>query len=680
MSNSTDGNKSITGFTETLPAEQNDFNTVLRYIKNIISSNKEYMDEELRYITIQLVDVAFSVLLKYKQYDLLGIIFQFILESNAYIEVKKNIVHQLINFANNGQWDHFWDCGMSLGLPKPSIIKTVEAQAMSQIQMNEAAFYSSLRVGEAQQMSQIRINEDFQKKLNTANVQLRLREEKHKQDLQFDADAKKIKEEESRSQTTITPDIVTIDYRELETSFIEEKWLVRITQDGESKIYYWDDDVKRYVSFETMKRLTSALRTYAYEKYGQEIKLSSNELDYVVTRMMDFSVPLLGKSKHIQPSTDKYIFFRNVYIDLKTGNDGKTRGYLLYDVRSNFHVVCLPCDFYNDFSPPVHFGELLDYVFDGDKTKQTLVYEIIGAIMTNISLKNVFIFQGVSNGGKSTLAEIIIRLFNADEVKRIGSINEIDEIKSKKDEGRIRLLYIDDAPREKWNPSTVSYLKTRSSGITNTWNPNFKIILSTNYPIMFKTEDGRDESMENRIVVVPFNKDLKTTINEDSHIGQLIQDFLYSEKLENERPRILNKALRHFIYVLNRGREFVHQYPLNECVINSGTYPSNVTHDAVAEPESKAITNIGKEKQTISDKNPHLIEFLRNTFELTDNENEFITADEVLNAIKNYIPDTNGRVNEVGAPIKAVFGEDCQWSKRKNNKTWYKIKLKTQDS
>ena len=227
MSNSTDGNKSITSFTETLPAEQNDFNTVLRYIKNVISSNKEYMDEDLRYITIQLVDVAFSVLLKYKQYDLLGIIFQFILESNAYIEVKKNIVHQLINFANNGQWDHFWDCGMSLGLPKPSIIKTVEAQAMSQIQMNEAAFYSSLRVGEAQQMSQIRTNEDFQKKLNTAIVQLWLRKEEHKQDLQFDADAKKIKEEESRAQATITPEIIAIDYLELEESFIKDKWLVR---------------------------------------------------------------------------------------------------------------------------------------------------------------------------------------------------------------------------------------------------------------------------------------------------------------------------------------------------------------------------------------------------------------------------------------------------------------------
>ena len=142
----------------------------------------------------------------------------------------------------------------------------------------------------------------------------------------------------------------------------------------------------------------------------------------------------------------------------------------------------------------------------------------------------------------------------------------------------------------------------------------------------------------------------------------------------------MKKALTHFVNICGSLEGFSYKYQLNECVINSGTYPSSITNDAVAEPELKAITNIGKEKQAISDKNPRLIEFLRNTFEPTDKEEEFITADDVLNAIKTYMPDTNGRVNEVGTPIKAVFGEDCQWSKRKNNKTWYKIKLKTQDS
>ena len=69
--------------------------------------------------------------------------------------------------------------------------------------------------------------------------------------------------------------------------------------------------------------------------------------------------------------------------------------------------------------------------------------------------------------------------------------------------------------------------------------------------------------------------------------------------------------------------------------------------------------------------------WLKENFELTDNEKEYLKAETILDFIKEIMPDTEGRVNDVGGLVKAVFGKDCCWSKRKDNKTWYKIKRKS---
>lgn len=57
-------------------------------------------------------------------------------------------------------------------------------------------------------------------------------------------------------------------------------------------------------------------------------------------------------------------------------------------------------------------------------------------------------------------------------------------------------------------------------------------------------------------------------------------------------------------------------------------------------------------------------------------DTEYLIADTVLQIIEEVIPGTNGRVQNVGKPVKAVFGADCSWSRRKDNKTWYKIRRK----
>lgn len=336
MSSLNDGNNALVAYNgSALPAEQNDMRAFLDYIKNDVNSDIEHTDEELRNSIIQLLNIVFPVLIETQEYDMLGILVQSMLEDKITIEEKKLIVCKLFSFARDNQWMQFWDFFYEAILPKTSVYgiikdslesrlhireKIVEAQAMSQIRINETEYYSCLRINEERERSQIRLNEEEarsqtrineyrQKKKADAEIKLWFREEKHKQDLEFAADAKKRKEEESHGQTTMVPEIVAVDYLELEESFIKEKSLVRVMRDGEPKIYRWDEGTNRYVSFITKTEIIAALSMYAYEKYGEQIKLSSNKLDDVVNRMLYASVPLLNESEIIKFSIDTQVFF-----------------------------------------------------------------------------------------------------------------------------------------------------------------------------------------------------------------------------------------------------------------------------------------------------------------------------------------------------------------------------------
>ena len=395
----------------------------------------------------------------------------------------------------------------------------------------------ALKINEAYALSQIRVIEDRDKKWYQEQIKVLSERTKNKST----SDSSEILDVDNLSTLDNTNTTVDVDYIDLQENFKSDYSLVKVIRDREPKIYSWDNRTKRYVLFETNVIIKSTLNSYAYVKYGQHIDLSSTKLDSIVNRMIydNDNVPLLGESEKVRLGTNMQVFFRNGYLDLEY-KESKIYFHTV-DTRRYFHVFCLPYNFPKIFEVPVHFDKLLQFIFDGDKKEIILVYEIIGAVISNVPLKNIFVFQGKSHRGKSVLADLIMRLLNEEEIKDIGGINEINETKSKPYEGKIKLLYIDDAPNDKWSNATVSYLKTRSRGINRQYWLNFKILLSTNYPIYFKTEDGRDESMENRIIVVPFKKDLEEAIKENSDMGKLIDSLLNGSAFEAEKNMLLLK-------------------------------------------------------------------------------------------------------------------------------------------
>ena len=147
MSSSNDGNKTLVIHNgSALPAEPNDRKTFLEYIKNDVNDDREYTDEELRNSIIQLLNIAFPVLITTQVYDMLGILVQSMLEGNITIEEKKLIVRKLLSFARNDQFEQFWDFFYEAILPKTSVYGFIKDSLESRLQIKE-------KIVEAQAMS-----------------------------------------------------------------------------------------------------------------------------------------------------------------------------------------------------------------------------------------------------------------------------------------------------------------------------------------------------------------------------------------------------------------------------------------------------------------------------------------------------------------------------------------------
>ena len=150
-------------------------------------------------------------------------------------------------------------------------------------------------------------------------------------------------------------------------------------------------------------------------------------------------------------------------------------------------------------------------------------------------------------------------------------------------------------------------------------------------------------------------------------------DYIHSEKFEEEKVHIAVKSLYYFREVLNNNCEFIYRYPINSYVISSKVNTNifnDKNDDVIIDVADYTIINTSK---NISEKNSKLIEWLRENFEIT--ENEYLMAEQVFDYIREVMPETHGRIHDVGKVVRSVFGDKVDF--RRNGKTWYKIKLKS---
>ena len=414
--------------------------------------------------------------------------------------------------------------------------------------------------------SLVEVHKDEKMTLNKAQADLAKERSKHDEEVRF---AKE--KAETFTTTGVNPfsqgSVPEVDFFALEKDFIVVNHLVRVQYGDDLEVSRWDVATSRYVMLNSTKTLTDLANSYIYKKCGTRADFSASDVDKMVNRVKYATAPLLGEPAAPKVSNERQVFFSNGYYDLKA------RCFCPVDTTFYFHMFSMPFPYQESANEPVIFESILMRTFEGNELKVKLAYQIIGAIISHVTLKYVFVFQGVTHGGKSTLMECIRRLFYQDETKSVGSMREISDGKGFRTEKKVRLLCIDDAPNEKWNDNVVSYLKTRSKGMAEKGIASFKILLNTNYPITMKTADGRDESIDTRIIVLPFSKNMREDADYDS---QFIRDY-FENQYEEERPAIVKKALEAFAEVLKNNETFAAPFPLNEVVSVANNAPIAVS-------------------------------------------------------------------------------------------------------
>ena len=463
-------------------------------------------------------------------------------------------------------------------------------------------------------------------------------------------------------ESTSNEKLAKLFYEECEKRFVEEYHLLcgeTPGDDGKYPVYIWEEKLCCYRRVENLTELYSRLkklsRSISSEMgYNRPTLLTDQKTKEIVDSLI-YSSELAIEEKGIKQPKEEQVFFRNGYYNLREGQFYRT------DTTGYFHLFCLPYDYDDNAGEPEIFDTMLANMFNGDEKKIELSYQIIGAILSDVTrLKSLFVFKGVPHGGKSTLGDLIASFLAENTVESFPNMDSIETSKIKPYERNRKLLYIDDAPDKVWNSSTVSYLKSRSRGLSGANAVVFKILFCTNYAISCNTEEDK-KSLEARLVILPFDNDMKEF--NKNHDTSIIQRMIRCH-FELERQAIVKKALEQFKVVLDRGGEFT---KLDDNLSNA----IRVSSSPVI-PRSAAKENTTR--QTISDKNEAVCDLIRKNYERTDDPERFTTPTSILDFIIKKMPDTNGKEGEVGKVVRFVFGNDVTTGNRtKDGKTRYKI-------
>ena len=350
-----------------------------------------------------------------------------------------------------------------------------------------------------------------------------------------------------------TGNLTHLDYAKM---FVAEKHVVREKKRRDSDtvvLYMWDAEEHLYSKI-SQKQLTATLKSF----WPENLVESNAAIERLADTIRYKLAPELDKSKlHIADGNQT--FFPNGYFDIKSGQ------FFPCDTSAWFHNFCFTYDYDENAPTPDSFDQILGQIFDYDETKIKLAYQIIGALISEVRfLKEIYVFQGVTNSGKTTLASIILKLLHKSERKKLNNVKEITDDTIKNFSKSVKVLCIKDSGQEALKVNSVSYLKSYASGDFDEDEIYFTMLLQTNNPIYSDKWGKIEKALHDRFLVLPFAKDMKTEYDDDDQVDQ-IQDFL-DNHFENERYGIVKKALCALHEVVVHGKRFVHRFPLNGCV------------------------------------------------------------------------------------------------------------------
>ena len=363
--------------------------------------------------------------------------------------------------------------------------------------------------------------------------------------------------------------------------FIDGNGIVVAAQNVTSNQYEVIKDseiINRFIGFKSLAKERNRNSRDGYDIYTRNHtrKISKEDLriefeEFVYSLRPDEDIPkttidrtfknLLYKVKYVEDQVQEKkiiklssytVALRNGYYDIKNGSftsNDKIEGNI-------FNKTALPANFLEEDIEPKVFDELLKASLGDDEKILTVLYEYMGAIFSGITIiKKIFVFQGVSNGGKSRIAKIIALCLDESDVIYIDKLTDLNDAI---EFDNVMLVIIDELSDKKLNPSQVSKLKKLSNG-----SKQVKIIATTNHSISTESDGTIDKALLNRLAVMPFARVMD---NSNPSVSSY-EDICFEE----ERDVIVSKALKAFNRLFKDTNsiselEFSDNYPLNECV------------------------------------------------------------------------------------------------------------------
>ena len=355
-----------------------------------------------------------------------------------------------------------------------------------------------------------------------------------------------------------------------------------------------------------------------------------------------------------------------------------------YDIKKNiftkkenmagriFNKTSLPINFLEEDVEPEEFSKLLKATFGNAEKIITVVYEYIGAMLSGIPIiKKIFVFQGVSNSGKSRLSRIIASCFHE------GDIVYIDKLTDLKDDinfDKAGIILIDELSDKKLNPSQVSKLKKLSNG-----NKQVKILATTNHPIVTESDGSIDKALYNRLAVIPFENVMDNSTPEVSAYEDVY--------LEMERDAIVSKALKAFHKVLARSEnisnlQFSADFPLNYFV-ETKVFPNKSEQLRI---DSERIQEVLREKNQNPPDEDIFTKVIAELYEVTDEVNPEITAESVMQTVNDILKVKDALeknifndVQSFGKKLKFYYGDKLR-SERRAGKVCYNLQYRQPNS
>ena len=427
-------------------------------------------------------------------------------------------------------------------------------------------------------------------------------------------------------------------------------------------VYMWNEDEFIYFKI-SLQRLRTEIKEFFYKNgWTESFPATDNKVAEYADMIKTIVAPTLDKSG-LKIADGNQTFFPNGYYDIRKGE------FIPCNTKSIFHTFCIPYNFDENAPDPEKFDEILNQTFVEDKDRVPLMYQVIGALISDVrSLKYIYVFQGGSHCGKTTVASIILRLLDKKEVKKLNTINEITGDNLKRLAKSVKVVCIRDSGQEALRVNSVSYLKSYTAGDIDEDDIYFTMLLQTNNPIYSDKAGNVEKALQNRLLVVPFEHDFSSSKNDNSLDEEQddIAEVYKNKYFDREKQGIVRKALEALHGVMKNGRRFIHRYPLNECV-----------GKAVAPSNPIVLLN-----EPAKDKGQLLKEFIENHYNLIDSESfqrdprSGTDAPTFFKMVSIMMPNTFANANSLGKTLKeiTIFGSQIE-TKDFSDTRYYNIRL-----